>query len=257
MPAPNAARAARTRTSTDARPVAVAVVLNLYQESGSRGPIEGMFKSGYLKLGTVAGACVRAHWTVPVGALVFGGGRISLGSLTGFVLLVLAHEIGHALVVRRRGYRVVCLELHGTGGLCRWRGDPTAMDAALIAWGGVGAQALVLVGTMAVTLILGSPRDIFFFELVRAFTTTNLWMIGFNLIPIPPLDGVEAWKMVRLLRQRARNRVADRRLEVLRAGRAELAAVEAAERNPPSPEVVAGVDNLLDRLSRGDREAKK
>src|SRR5512138_2215541 len=140
-----------------------------------------MLKGGYLSLGRVAGARVRAHWTLPIGALIFGGGRISLGYLTGFVLLVLVHEVGHAVVIRKRGYRPTGIDLHGVGGLCRWTGDPTALDVATIAWGGVWAQGVLLVATLAATNLLGMPSERFYAELVFAFTWTNLWMMGLNL----------------------------------------------------------------------------
>jgi stage IV sporulation protein FB len=208
-----------------------------------------MFASGYLNLGRVAGARVRAHWTLPVGALIFSGGRISLGYFVGFVLLVLVHEIGHAVVVRKRGYRAISLELHGMGGLCRWQGDPTRLDVAWIAWGGVWAQALLLFATLAGTLAFGMPSEHFFVEMLSAFMWTNLWMIGINLVPIPPLDGAEAWKLFPLLRRRAQARAAERRLAQRHAARMELAKLEAAERRGPSPEVAVEVEELVKRLA--------
>jgi stage IV sporulation protein FB len=215
-----------------------------------------MFGSGYLNLGRVAGARVRAHWTLPVGALVFGGGRLSLGYFAGFVLLVLVHEVGHAVVVRQRGHHATSLELHGMGGLCRWRGDPTALDVAWIAWGGVLAEALLFLATLGATAVFGMPSERFFAELVSAFIWTNLWMLGINLLPIPPLDGAEAWKLFPLLRRRAQARAAERRLRQRHAARRELAKLEAAERRGPAPEVAVEVEGLVQRLAREAAEGK-
>jgi hypothetical protein len=40
--------------------------------------------------------------------------------------------------------------------------------------------------------------------LAQVFTTTNLWIIGFNLLPIEPLDGARAWPLFPLLWRRLR-----------------------------------------------------
>jgi len=37
---------------------------------------------------------------------------------------------------------------------------------------------------------------------IEVFTRTNFWLMAFNLVPFPPLDGAEAWKIVGQLRQR-------------------------------------------------------
>jgi Zn-dependent protease len=213
-----------------------------------------MFRSGYLNLGRIAGARVRAHWTLPVGALVFGGGRVSLGYFAGFVLLVLVHEVGHAVAVRKRGYRATALELHGMGGLCHWAGDPTALDVAWIAWGGVFAQALLYLATFTATRFLGMPSEPFFAEMVAAFTWTNVWMMMLNLVPIPPLDGAEAWKLFGLLRRRAQARAQERRLALLHQARQELAKLEAAERRAPVSEITSEVEELVNRLANGERK---
>jgi len=156
-------------------------------------------RGGYLTLGRWRGAPVRAHWTLPIGAMLFGQGRFVPGFWLGFFMLVLVHEVGHALLVRRYGQRVVSIDVHGLGGACRWSGDPTAIDRARIAWGGVLAQAALLVGSHLALAFFGAPETAFAAQLATAFTTTNLWLIGINLIPVPPLDGAEAWKLPGLL----------------------------------------------------------
>jgi len=186
-------------------------------------------RGGYLTLGRWRGAPVRAHWTLPVGALVFGQGRFVPGFWLGFFLLVLVHELGHAVLVRRYRQRVVSIDVHGLGGVCRWSGatiesgtlegfpSPPAMvrgeqsspahhasaiERAKIAWGGVLAQAVALVGAHVALAFAGPPESAFAAQLAAVFTTTNLWMIAINLIPMPPLDGAEAWKLLGLWAQR-------------------------------------------------------
>lgn len=161
-------------------------------------------RGGWLTLGRWRGAPVRVHWTLLVGALVFGQGRFLPGFWLGYFLLVLVHELGHALLVRRFRHRVVSIDVHGLGGACRWSGDATAIERAWIAWGGVLAEAVVLVATYAALALAGPPDSPFVAQLSAAFTTTNIWLIGINLIPVPPLDGAEAWKLPGLLARRWR-----------------------------------------------------
>lgn len=65
-----------------------------------------VFNSGYWTIGKLGGAAVPLHWTVAAFALYFSGFRFAPGIWLGYVLLVLVHEAGHALFVRRYGYRV-------------------------------------------------------------------------------------------------------------------------------------------------------
>jgi Zn-dependent protease len=188
------------------------------------------------------------HWTLPLGAFAFGHGRIAPGFWLGFFLIIVLHEIGHALLVRRFGYRVTSIEVHGLGGVCRWQGDTTAMHRAQIAWGGVNAQALVFIVTVAATGLLGEPTDPFTSQLVRAFTVTNAWLIALNLLPIPPLDGAEAWKLGKLIRDRRRRGGRKAGANVRGAVERELAALDAAERKSPSLDLQAAVDAELQRI---------
>lgn len=163
-------------------------------------------RGGYLTIGRWRGAPVRAHWTLPVGALVFGQGRLLPGFFLGFFLLVLIHEIGHAVLVRRSRCTVVSIDIHALGGVCRWSGAPTAIQRAAIAWGGVLGQGVALAAAHAALALAGPPETPFAAELAAAFTATNVWMIAINLVPVPPLDGAEAWRLVGLLIRRGRRR---------------------------------------------------
>jgi len=164
-----------------------------------------VFRSGYLRLGKIRGAVVRAHWSVLLGAIIFGGFRFDPWFLLGFVVLVLLHELGHAVLVWRYGHRVQLIEVTGLGGACGWDGNATPYEEAAIAWGGVLAQGLLLAGAYAWPLLMGAPTNPGAYSLLGVFTTTNLWLIAINLMPLPPLDGAKAWKFFALWRER-RNR---------------------------------------------------
>jgi len=156
-------------------------------------------QSGYLTLLRWRGVPIRAHWTLPLGALFFAG--LAPVAWFAFFALILIHELGHAVLARRYGHRVVAIDITGFGGLCRWSGYATDYERAVIAWGGVVAQAALLVITALVVVPFGFPRGPLG-EIAGVFLRTNAWLIALNLLPFPPLDGAEAWRILRFLRNR-------------------------------------------------------
>lgn len=165
-----------------------------------------MFERGYLQIGRIHGIPLRIHWTMPIGALIFSGFAFAPAFWVGFFVVVLVHELGHALLARRYRQRVLSIDITGFGGLTRFAGRATRREHAVIAWGGVLAQALLLAVTLGVVLAAGSPRSWILAQLVAVFTTANLWIIGLNLLPFPPLDGATAWPLIGELFQNWRNR---------------------------------------------------
>jgi hypothetical protein len=155
-----------------------------------------MLERGYWSAFRVRGAPVRFHWTIPLGALVFGGFRFVPAFWAAFFFLILIHEMGHAFLVRAFGHRVMSIDILGFGGFCRWSGVATKSERGAIAWGGVLAQAVALVVTFALLLILGRPTTVYGAQVAEVFISTNLWLIALNLLPVPPLDGAEAWSFV-------------------------------------------------------------
>ncbi len=175
-----------------------------------------MFDRGYWQVGKLRGVPVRLHWTLPLGAIVFSGGAFVPAFWLAFILLILIHEFGHAGLVRRFGHRTIAVDVTGFGGLCRWSGHATEFERSAIAWGGVLAQGVILLGTLAFVVILGTPQNPHASQVVHAFTRANLLLIGLNLLPFPPLDGAEAWKILRQgrlqhLMARARDRLSRQR----------------------------------------------
>ncbi|MFO0749385.1 MAG: hypothetical protein U1F43_27515 [Myxococcota bacterium] len=159
------------------------------------------FANGYLVFGQRLP--IRFHWSLPVGALVLGGFELRPWFWLAFVVLTLLHELGHAVMVWRYKKRVVALDVSGIGGTCHWRGAATPWEESAIAWGGVLAQAVVLLVTYIVGAVAGPPQHEWSWEIYGAFTKWNLMIIGINLLPIGPLDGVRAWRIIPLWSQRA------------------------------------------------------
>lgn len=138
-------------------------------------------------------APVRLHWSLAVGLFLVGG--LQPGAWVGFLLVIVAHEIGHAVLVRRFRQQVLGLSFHALGGECQWAGQPAPIRRALIAWGGVAGQAVLFV--LAWVVSRGLPHIFvgrFGESLGHALLGSNAAMAAFNLLPVYPLDGIEAWR---------------------------------------------------------------
>lgn len=160
-----------------------------------------MFQSGYLRIFSWRGVPVRLHWTLPLGALIFGGSLLAPAFWLGFVLLVLAHELGHALIVMKLRHRVMAIDVTGFGGMCRWSGAATPLERSLIAWGGVAAQAALLVVALVLSVTVPGLGRGWTAPLLSVFLWTNVYLMALNLLPFAPLDGAEAWRLIPQLRR--------------------------------------------------------
>ncbi len=114
----------------------------------------------------------------------------------GFALLIFIHELGHALLVVRYRLGLSEIAVHGVGGYCRHDRSGTRFQEAAVAWGGVLAQLASLVVAYALLLAFGPPSSRHLALLAYVFTSTNLWIMAFNLLPIEPLDGAKAWPLI-------------------------------------------------------------
>ena len=207
------------------------------------------FEAGYLTVGSWDGAPIRIHWTTAVAAFLFGAGRWTPAFWLGFCLVILVHELGHALMVHRVGGRVDSIDVTGWGGHCVWSGDPTAFEDALVAAGGVLAQVVVLVAAAAVFLVLGRPQSPFAIDLVQVFVGVNLNLALINAIPVEPLDGARAWRLLPFVIEW----LDERRL---RARRSHLHRRPVRKRSDYSKVVSLDehLDRQLDRILSGSRQ---
>lgn len=172
---------------------------------------------GYLKLFTVKGVPVRAHWTVLIAIVIFSGvhrGEFHPLTAVGVLFIILLHELGHAFVVNRVGLVNAGIDLTGIGGVCKWVGNPRSrIDRALVAWGGVAAQATLLAIAWPVYAFAPLPESVLLDDVFYALIEVNMFLIAFNLIPIPPFDGAKAWPLFKYLREdRARKQKWKRKL---------------------------------------------
>ncbi|UHQ21289.1 hypothetical protein LVB77_11355 [Lysobacter sp. 5GHs7-4] len=129
----------------------------------------------------------------------------AIAGTVAYLLLIVAHEAGHAWVARRNGLYVHALHIYPMHGLCEHECARTPGQDIAVAWGGVGAQLLLLALAVAIGLQRWpEPAVPVQDALVVAWGALNLMTIALNLAPVAPLDGARAWKVLAWWRQRWR-----------------------------------------------------
>ncbi len=171
-------------------------------------------QSGYKKFGSWKGIPLFFHWTLLLWLPWYWWTQRSLLwaciTLVAFTALMLAHELGHAAACRARRTRVYAIKLAAMHGQCEHDAAYYERDDIFIAWGGVFAQAGVLVVALAVqyaSALFLPQMQYLLMPLFFVFIQVNIFMAIFNLIPVPPLDGHKAWRFLPPRYQRARAKI--------------------------------------------------
>jgi Zn-dependent protease len=115
-------------------------------------------------------------WLWTAGVAVLPACALAFASL-------LAHELGHAAVARRRGVRVLKITMWVLGGSAEMARTPTrpSDEMAIAAAGPLVSLAIAGIGR-AIGGAVGS-------DFVVRLALFNLWLACFNLIPALPMDG--------------------------------------------------------------------
>lgn len=196
-----------------------------------------MLSRGYLTVGRIRGVSIRVHLLLPLGLFVLGGFAFRPLLWGGLLLIVLVHELGHAIFARSLRLQVLALDLNGVGGRCVYSGYATDAQRSAIAWGGVAAQGVLAIALEVVARTVGFGSSAIG-ETAKAIVAINIATIVLNLLPLRWLDGGEAWALFRprhlrsLVRRVARRRRADRlRRELLGEARRRVAREAESERH--------------------------
>lgn len=115
-----------------------------------------------------------------------------LGLLSVLLLFasVLAHELGHAVVARRRGIEVEEIDLWLLGGVSRLRGHPCGPgDELRYAAAGPGVSAVIAALFIVLALLLPRSTPSAVSAVVTYQVYVNVVLLGFNLVPAFPMDG--------------------------------------------------------------------
>ena len=163
-----------------------------------------------IRLGRIAGVRVGLHWSLLVmvalvasglaqsrfaieapgysgGAYALAGGLTALGLLVG----VFVHELGHAVVARRKGLTVDGITLSWMGGVTRIEGDTDRPSTELLV-AGIGPLASAFVGLVLWLVRMaaaGSGAGALVLAALGWLAWINIVLAGFNLLPASPLDG--------------------------------------------------------------------
>ena len=115
--------------------------------------------------------------------LFTGGGVYGLVIMIAVFASVILHELGHALVARSRGMKIVDISLYPFGGMARMASAPkTTRDEILMAAAGP-AVSLVLAVAIGVPAWLTGNYTLWLLAQI------NLLLGAFNLLPALPMDG--------------------------------------------------------------------
>ena len=153
---------------------------------------------------------VSMHWTVlltlPWMWLWMRSIVAALIGFVAFVVLLLAHEFGHAAMARARGLSVDGIILNGLHGQTSHSYPRNERDDILIAWSGVGAQFLILLLALAAGQVLETISAPWWVgtiaqPVLTVFTLWNIFLIIVALLPIGPMDGHRAWRIIPYLRK--------------------------------------------------------
>jgi stage IV sporulation protein FB len=172
-------------------------------------------ESGYWKLVHWKKIPVYAHWTILLWfpwVLIQGMKLVWLfPTFLAFITILLFHEFGHAIAARYTDTKVYAIKLFLMHGECTHETPYYESEDILIAWGGVLGQLLLLVLAVVAQYLLFYFSPMWIFQLSPVFdvlTKTNLIIIAFNLIPVKPLDGVVAWRIIPFVLLKIRTRKA-------------------------------------------------
>jgi Zn-dependent protease len=156
-----------------------------------------------LRIGSVRGVPIRIHWSFPllvVLVILPTAGRTTARSIaeglvwiTALFVCIVAHELSHSFVARRRGFVVRDIVLLPIGGASEISGLPGAPgdELAIAIAGPVASLALALLFALA-GLATGArmwPPTLFAGAVTSRLMWANALLAGFNLVPAIPMDG--------------------------------------------------------------------
>ena len=163
-----------------------------------------------VRLGRIAGVKVGLHWSLLVMVVLVATGladnRFALeapghsgaayavaGILTSIGLLVgvLLHELGHAVVARRRDLTVDGITLSWMGGVTRIEGETGSAGTELLV-AGVGPLTSALAGGALWLVRIGAAHwgaNDLVLAALGWLAWINLTLAAFNILPAAPLDG--------------------------------------------------------------------
>lgn len=163
---------------------------------------------GYWAIGKIGQIPFFCHWTLLLWLpwCWWRGDTVgeTLLSFPAFILLMAVHEYGHAFAAKYKRVRVDAIKLYLFHGMCEHEQPYYETSHVFIAWAGVLAQLALLLLALALQTLLFRFAPLSYFMLAPLFSvliTINCVIAAINLIPVAPLDGHIAWRIIPLFRQ--------------------------------------------------------
>jgi Zn-dependent protease len=183
---------------------------------------------GAWRIATLAGVPIGVHplWLIIVGLITYSLGvawfpdrspgiapeaAYALGLLSALLLFagILLHELGHAVVARRRGVAVDEIDLWLLGGVARLRGEPRRpQDELRFALAGPAVTFVLLLVFGALRLAASAGPD-WLRALLDYQVQISVAILAFNLLPAFPLDGGRVLRALLWLRSGDHGRATD------------------------------------------------
>jgi hypothetical protein len=157
----------------------------------------------------IRGVDTYVHWSVfAVSAFILANvvshPGLSILGLGCYYSVLLIHESGHLYAAQRKGGRVLSIRLYPVFALTTFEVPWSKLDHCVIAWGGVIAQALVLVPLITWVTVFGYTR---LDAINMIFAILGFFSLGVVDLqpPVRGLDGWIAWQIFpELLAERKR-----------------------------------------------------
>ncbi len=154
------------------------------------------------RLGTVFGFPVYAQATflflivlyVLPGARSFAGLWDGLIAATVVTLSILVHELGHAFAFRIFGEQNATIVLWGLGGLTYDRTPPRAWQSIVVSLAGPFVGFVVGIVSLYARIALGDSVDPRVTSVLDRLVFINIAWTIFNLLPLHPMDGGQAFR---------------------------------------------------------------
>ena len=152
----------------------------------------------------IHGVPVDFHWSAIVMLVVFVAAALILGVpflfiAIGLFSVMLIHELGHAFLARRLGYRVHRIRIYPIHGLCLYETPYSPYEDSIIAWGGILGQLILFIPATATLVFVGNFSVGVLNVLLVMFSYINATIMITNLTPSAPFDGKKAWRLPRIL----------------------------------------------------------
>lgn len=143
---------------------------------------------GFVRVARLGGASLDLHWTCFLGGVALSAAgsfrpELLLPLIVGYLLVMLAHELGHAVAARALGLKVYGIRLRGLGGHCLTEIPFGARATVILFSAGLLAQVVLFAATLASGIVSHGRHGTTLGAIAYAFTVGNALAFVSSLLP--------------------------------------------------------------------------